>query len=628
MSDDATTLPLITHRPARTPKRSRNGSGTAAEACCGERPEDRSCSSSGRRILHPTTTLLLLCGDHHNNNDTDLTIIRDESTKPLAPAAAASSHRDVPLMLLSADAPSRSTMRHRSYSTFCNDDADDDEAETAFSCNNHCEEGPQQQQHLLRRFSPYHFRCTNWNDETFWTRLRDGCKRLCYVCRRCVFSSSTTTTTTDGKNRRKSASSSSSSSSSSITTTASGCSTDNSSGNSNNSYQDHDDDDDNDDDEATNIIDAQTTIDEAVATTFTLTIRILLSIAIAIIAFRIGTPYYSYIEESKMTMMMMPEWKWDRNVYIPPTAIVAAHTENSPQQQEPAVVVVPLRFSLIAQLAADAAMERLADVSSRPNRAYARQWKMDYVRYAAGRRAYSATSCFDAAYVLRAVIGMDAERHQGEDGAGEQEPSPLSSSLSLSSPPPPAPWPQQHPLPSPQPQPQPREAVVRYGSVVLLPADAIVMDLDQNIVERTLPQEKLVAISGWVDGGRNLDASSGLIVFNLDHRYATTVANLWWDMLQGSVETCGATNGVSTLIQVIATVMDDATESLDDLIEPMKEHANGALGKQLSIKCLPSSVPGSRIEILTNSLHESTELLQQTADSVCYRFYPKCEVVS
>lgn len=411
----------------------------------------------------------------------------------------------------------------------------------------------------LLYFSPS--RAANWNDETFWTRLKNTtCHRTICFSRngssRCLFFSICST-----NDRLKSTSSSTSS----ITTATSGSS---GSGRSCTNSQDHD------------VVDDDMQVADTVLTIWW-KVASLISIVIAIVSILRGRPCCSYLEDYKT-----PEWEWDRNVYIPTTSVGANAYNRSTSPLLP-----QMRVSLIAQLAADKAMKRLSDISSRPNRAYARQWKMDYVKYSAGRRTYSTKSCFDNANVLHTM----AEKQ--EDDPREQTPL----------------WPH-----------SPR---VHYDSIMLLPPDAILMDLDQNIVEQMLPQEKLVAISGWVDSKENLVASSGVVAFNLRHRYAATVATLWREMTQDSLVTCGATNGMSTLIQAIAVVLDDSSESLDDLIEPMEEHASGALGEQRPIKCLPSSVPGSRIEILSNSIQESTETLQQTADSVCYRFYPKCEVV-
>lgn len=80
------------------------------------------------------------------------------------------------------------------------------------------------------------------------------------------------------------------------------------------------------------------------------------------------------------------------------------------------------------------------------------------------------------------------------------------------------------------------------------------------------------------------------------------------------------------LVDSIAAVTDE-DEHLDDLIEPLSENEAGVIGNG-AIKNIPSSVPGPRMAILSNSIEESAGILQQTADSVCYRFYPKCEVVT
>jgi hypothetical protein len=445
--------------------------------------------------------------------------------------------------LLQRTKTSSSAANNDTYSTF---------VEESVTISKH--EKPEQ----LLFFSPS--QAAKWNNETFWTRLKNASCHHTYSfgrngSSRCLFFSICST-----DDRRPSTSNSSI-----ITMATSG------SGGSDGSSSDSQD-----QDEAN--VDTQA---DPIAT-ISWKVVSLISIAIAVVSILRGRPCHSCIEDRKMQ-----EWEWDRNVYIPTTSVSADAYNRSTSPQLPQMEV-----TLIAQVAADKAMKRLSDISSRPNRAYARQWKIDYVKYSAGRRTYSTKSCFDNAYVLQAV----AEKQEGD--AREQLP-PL--------------WPH-----------APR---VHYDSIVLLPPDAIIMDLDQNIVELILPQEKLVAISGWVGSKQILDASSGLVAFNLGHKYAAAVASLWWEMTQDHQVTCGATNGVSTLIQAISIVLDDASESLDDLIEPMEEQASGALGEQRPIKCLPSSVPGSRIEILTNSLQESTETLQQTADSVCYRFYPKCEVV-
>jgi hypothetical protein len=216
---------------------------------------------------------------------------------------------------------------------------------------------------------------------------------------------------------------------------------------------------------------------------------------------------------------------------------------------------------------------------------------MDYAEFYAGRPSYSSKSCFDKVFVLQTL----AEKQEEE----AKEPS--------------SPW--------------PRPSRVRYDSILLLPSDAIVMEMDDNIVDNMLPNDKLVAIAGWKNSHEKLTSSSGVIIFNLEHKYTMQVANLWSKLSEESFVSCGADNGISTLIDAIAIVMDeDLGESLDNLIESITEHPSGALGRQM-IKCLPMAVPGARNELLVTNLQQNSETIHQTADSVCYRFYPKCEVV-
>ena len=67
-------------------------------------------------------------------------------------------------------------------------------------------------------------------------------------------------------------------------------------------------------------------------------------------------------------------------------------------------------------------------------------------------------------------------------------------------------------------------------------------------------------------------------------------------------------------------------ESLNDIIEPLAESSNGFVGDHL-IKSIVPPVPGSRSIFLAKNIEENELHLQNTADSVCYRFYPKCEVL-
>ncbi|KAL3907767.1 MAG: hypothetical protein SGILL_008740, partial [Bacillariaceae sp.] len=307
------------------------------------------------------------------------------------------------------------------------------------------------------------------------------------------------------------------------------------------------------------------------ATTLSWRVATIFSIAFAILAAVRAKPVYRFYEDR------MPEWIWDKNVYI---------TRDATADDSPGA-----RISLIAQVTENAAMRQFSEVSNRPNRAYARQWQMDYTEYYAGRVSYSSKSCYDKAYVLYTL----AEKQRDE----AHNPSPR--------------WPH-----------APR---VQYDAIVLLPSDAIITDMDGDIVDTLLPRNKLAAIAGWTSSQEKLRSSTGIILFNLSHKHAMQVVESWWKSSQEPYQKCGAANGISTLIDAIASVMDqEAGETLDDLINPLSEIPNGTVGNRV-IKCLPSSVPGARSELFLSNQQQHVETIHQTADSVCYRFWPKCEVV-
>jgi hypothetical protein len=310
-------------------------------------------------------------------------------------------------------------------------------------------------------------------------------------------------------------------------------------------------------------------------TTSTWKAIIFCSVAIAIIAF-----LHNKAVNYRYTTFMPAEWHWDHNIYIPKessgeVASALSH-KNAP-------------VSLITQVVPGAALRNLEEISSQPNRAYARQWGLDFARYNSGRSSYNPRSCFEKVAVLNAILDKQSNTTSDVVSLWSHNPN------------------------------------VQYDSILLLPPDSIVMELDTNIISDILPQDKLVAIAGW-NHNHKLNSNSDVIAFNLNHRHAEAVARLWLEMVSPSQVTCGANNDLGMLVTAVALVMEES-EKLDDLIEPLSESKDGFVGNRV-IKNIPSSLPGPRSALLTDSLQESSTLLQQTADSVCYRFYPRCEVLT
>ncbi len=298
---------------------------------------------------------------------------------------------------------------------------------------------------------------------------------------------------------------------------------------------------------------------------------IFLSVAIAMIAY-----LHDKAVDSTYMNFMPAEWHWDHNIYI---------TKDSTE----VAIRRDVAVSLIAQIVPGRALGHLEDISSRPNRAYARQWGLDFARYDTGHSSYNPRACFEKVVVLNAILDRQSN-YTGD-------------LISL--------W--SH---------NPR---VEYEFILLLPPDSILTELDTDVIKTILPNDKLVAIGGW-NRHHKLVSNSDVIVFNLKHRYATAVARLWFEMVLPRQVTCGASNDLGMLVDAIASVMEES-EDMDDLIEPLPESEDGFLGNGV-IKIIPPSVPGARTALLSKSIVESAAILQETADSVCYRFYPKCEVLT
>lgn len=296
-------------------------------------------------------------------------------------------------------------------------------------------------------------------------------------------------------------------------------------------------------------------------------IAILVSFFIAILAYFHGkSNYYS----------ISPAWSFDYNVYIP-------------KNEDLELSIDTTRISLIAQVAPCRPLQRLVDITSRVNRAYAKEWGMDYTRYNSWHSS-DARSCFEKIFVLKTLL----DKQNGE----------INESLPI--------W--------------AHSRSIEYDSIILLPPDAILADLDKNVIDMILPTDKLAAIGGWNDEKLTLlTSTSGIIALNMKHKYTHKVVQNWSEMVKSDKITCGANNAFGLFLTAVTSVMNE-NESLNDIIEPLAESSNGFVGDHL-IKSIVPPVPGSRSIFLANNIEENELHLQNTADSVCYRFYPKCEVL-
>jgi len=284
---------------------------------------------------------------------------------------------------------------------------------------------------------------------------------------------------------------------------------------------------------------------------------------------------FYHISRGKELGYSDPKWSWDHNVYNPRQGNMTLPLVDVDETRPPNL--------LLAQVAGNPTLRTLAEISSRPNRAYARQWRRDYVQYSDSIRTLDKT-CFDKVLVLHKILDQQLQSKMDL--------------LSLSR--------------------------VHYDAVALLTPDSIVIDLDCDLWD-LMPDDKLVAIAGWKDASSAFQSQSGVVFFNLRHKYARTVAQLWLDMISPAEMTCGANNDLMILIQAIQLVLEDDEEP-SSLIHGLDETENGFVGKHV-IKVISPAVPGSKEVTLVSNLAETRAILQTTTASVCYRYYPRCEVL-
>eukprot|EP00522_Entomoneis_paludosa_P018392 CAMPEP_0172453244 /NCGR_PEP_ID=MMETSP1065-20121228/10659_1 /TAXON_ID=265537 /ORGANISM="Amphiprora paludosa, Strain CCMP125" /LENGTH=518 /DNA_ID=CAMNT_0013205423 /DNA_START=5 /DNA_END=1561 /DNA_ORIENTATION=+ len=310
-------------------------------------------------------------------------------------------------------------------------------------------------------------------------------------------------------------------------------------------------------------------------------------------------------------LLEQPEWRWDHNVYSPQQQQSSSYSTHEGNHQEGCTDVVTEatgettkchRNMLIAQVSGgNTVLNEMSSICSRPNRAYARRWGRDYVQYSKPVKNL-VRSCFDKVTVLSTILERQEQHH-----VQQQQQATASTNNN---------WMQQLPQP-------PR---VIYDTVALFPPDAIIMDLDQDLLD-LLPPDKLLAIAGWDIHASVIHDSNfaDVLLVNLQHEYAATVVQVWQSMVEPPV-TCGAGNDLAILLQAVESVLAPH-EDLSSVVVSLGETNKGLIADNHAIKVIPLPVPGHKANMLTATHTESKAILQTTADSVCYRYYPRCEVL-
>ena len=205
-----------------------------------------------------------------------------------------------------------------------------------------------------------------------------------------------------------------------------------------------------------------------------------------------GTMISGENDKNHPTPPPVPVWAWDHYLYRPQNS-TQGFSDSSPVRDDSLVLN---RNLLIAQVVAApyrsdlrATMAQFGEISNRPNRAYARQWGRNYVRYMPASQDISNTQCDGVDHVVVLNVILDAQ----------------------------------------QPHMTERQNSIRYDALVLLPPDAIITDLDYDLLAM-IPESKLLSIVGLQNRPKQ---AGGVVFWNLRHALTHEVAQRLWKEMVG-----------------------------------------------------------------------------------------------
>lgn len=215
----------------------------------------------------------------------------------------------------------------------------------------------------------------------------------------------------------------------------------------------------------------------------------------------------------------IPVETWYRNHY-------------NPKGRDSGAANVKNRNLLIVQLSSTQT-HPWSEATSRPNRAYARRWRYDFLLHNSDDSAL----CLHQSQVLWEIYQRQL---QDQNSASE--------------------W---------------------YDSMLFLSPDAIISNMDFDIAT-LLPRENLATLA----------SNEKLSMLNVRHKNFLTLAELW-------LQSCDLTASVES-VEGISTILDP---SVAGFLEPRL------------------------VKFLVDESAGAVTTLHTTADAVCYRYYPRCDVV-
>lgn len=142
-----------------------------------------------------------------------------------------------------------------------------------------------------------------------------------------------------------------------------------------------------------------------------------------------------------------------------------------------------------------------------------------------------------------------------------------------------------------------------YDAILFLPLDAVIMNLDYPFLA-LISENQLVAAG---------ETKSNLFVWNTKHKQSLDVARLWLDL--GDDSLCD----IDSLFSAIEMTVGGKASDLSKYVQPLQISDTGQVEPRL-IKFLPDDES-------EQDLPQTMGLLESVADSVCYRYYPRCEVL-
>lgn len=238
-------------------------------------------------------------------------------------------------------------------------------------------------------------------------------------------------------------------------------------------------------------------------------------------------------------------WKWDRNRY---------HLQLPESSNDP-------RSLLVLQDSGIGAEIEILEVTSKVNRAYAKRWSSDYIKFTGisiGTQPWHST--YNKAWLLQHFIQSRAN----DDG------------------------------------------LQTYDAILMLDSNSMIVDLDFDIL-KLIPDTSLLA--------NGIEKNSDVMIWNLNHPDISKVADFW---VQRSEENLGNKNmnSQTLLLEILNMKWSSALVSIPGAL------INGLLGTLIK-----EDTDNKNHVIEHSDLPKMIPTIQGIVDSVCYQFYPQCEVV-